>query len=317
MPTSKSIVGARTILFLGAGASKPFNKMLMGEFVSHLQTRYPKSDLLKVVCAKQADLEFLIGQLEDLSSKRYFAQGTTVKGAVTTYIWPAVVKLAQDAANLLQIVKREVYTHYRSIENRETLSPIYKGLLGTLSKGKTDHVIFTTNYDPAVETFVSEQEDFRLIDGFAHNPKLQQYIWNRSVFDNFRPDEKLGTVVLFKLHGSTNWFRNEGRITKANPIFAACDSEYEHVLIYPATRKIATTDPFFAAYDYLAKCLVAAERCLAVGYSFRDYDTLMRFKAASLENPRLRVTVLDPNADELVAFLTKKRFTLSLCPKCL
>jgi hypothetical protein len=45
---------------------------------------------------------------------------------------------------------------------------------------------------------------------------------------------------------------------------------------------------------------------LVVGYWFRDYDTVMRFKSASLSNPRLRVLVLDPGADSIVSSLVKE-----------
>jgi hypothetical protein len=70
-------------------------------------------------------------------------------------------------------------------------------------------------------------------------------------------------------------------------------------MIYPATRKVAITEPFFTCYDYLGKCLSNAEFCLVVGYSFRDYDVLMRFRAAAISNEKLRIAILDPNAGEI------------------
>jgi len=38
---------------------------------------------------------------------------------------------------------------------------------------------------------------------------------------------------------------------------------------------------------------------LVVGHSFRDYDSLIRFKTAKLANPQLRIVALDPRADDL------------------
>ena len=73
-------------------------------------------------------------------------------------------------------------------------------------------------------------------------------------------------------------------------------------MIYPAESKRATDDPHFTAYDYLGKCLENAKTCLVIGYSFRDYDTLMKFKAASL-NANLRVLVLDPDAKNICSHL--------------
>ena len=70
-------------------------------------------------------------------------------------------------------------------------------------------------------------------------------------------------------------------------------------LIYPATRKVAIEDPYFTAYDYLEKCLTCAELYVVVGYSFRDYDCVMRFKAAKLANPNLSVLLVDPWAGKI------------------
>jgi hypothetical protein len=101
------------------------------------------------------------------------------------------------------------------------------------------------------------------------------------------------------------WYQRLGRLVKAQAIYAAGDPAFQNVMIYPATRKIAISEPFFTAYDYLARCLDEAESCLVIGYSFRDYDTLMRFKSAKLHNRRLKIAVLDPNAEEICKNLLK------------
>jgi len=82
-------------------------------------------------------------------------------------------------------------------------------------------------------------------------------------------------------------------------------------MIYPATRKVAIEEPFFTAYDYLEQCLDKAQSCLVIGYSFRDYDTLMRFKSAKLSNERLRILVLDPAAVEICKTLEREHRVLA------
>jgi hypothetical protein len=48
-----------------------------------------------------------------------------------------------------------------------------------------------------------------------------------------------------------------------------------------------------------------------IGYSFRDYDTLMRFKSATLSNKRLKIVVLDPNAEAVCKDLEERHGILA------
>jgi hypothetical protein len=75
---------------------------------------------------------------------------------------------------------------------------------------------------------------------------------------------------------------------------------YENVLIYPATRKIATDDPYYTAYEYFQRCCEHAKICVAVGYSFRDYDGLMRLRGAADFNPELKLALIAPDAESVL-----------------
>ena len=126
-------------------------------------------------------------------------------------------------------------------------------------------------------------------------------MWDRNIFDRFPRDSEESTLILFKLHGSTNWIKkkNSGIIIRSESFYTEHEPDYDTMMIYPAKRKIALHEPFFTAYDYLQKCLSHAELCLVIGYSFRDYDSRMRFKSAKISNPNLRIVVLDPFAETL------------------
>jgi hypothetical protein len=153
-----------------------------------------------------------------------------------------------------------------------------------------------------VEKFCARHQ-LRLVDGFIHDEQTQEYVWSRDAFDRFVGSPE-NSLVLFKLHGSTNWVQDQGRIVRSPAsVYDVSDPDYQNVMIYPATNKVATKEPFFTAYDYLERCLDATTFCLVVGYSFRDYDTLMRFKSASLSNKRIRIAVLDPYAKKICDFL--------------
>jgi SIR2-like protein len=276
--------------------------MLMGEFVDHLQQKYSNNGLLKQICSVQPDLEFLLEQLEEIRSKNYL-DGPAALGIPRLHNSSETQDLAKEASQLISRVKKEVYRHYRSIEELTNINA-FVNVMEQFDPNVSTRVIFTTNYDNAIEHLAGDENAFDIVDGFEHKARKHSYIWSRDVFDKYEHREsETSTVVLFKLHGSANWVRNGKVITQSEPIYSSDDKKYGHVLIYPAKRKVAIDEPFFTAYDYLEKCLSSASDCLVIGYSFRDYDTLMRFKAASLGNDKLRVLVLDPSADNLVKTL--------------
>jgi hypothetical protein len=307
------IIGTKHLLFLGAGASKPYQKMLMGEFVrsfregtvfmqagaNGMPPTLVSSTLLDTICKEKEDLEFLLGELEMLSSRNYLATrlvGMRTPESRSNLQWPDIQVLSAEATGLLAKLKHQIYRHYRHIDEPEKTGVLVR-TIKLLGGPRQPVVVFTTNYDPAVETFCRTHE-FQLIDGFRHDPLRQSYFWSRDAFEDLS-DSNLGKLVLFKLHGSTDWFKQGDRLFKGQSMYGADDPDYRHVMIYPATQKIAISEPYFTAYDYLVRCLDAAESCLVVGYSFRDYDTRMRFKSALLTNPSLKIVVLDPDAENL------------------
>jgi hypothetical protein len=321
--TSSVIVGTPNLVLLGAGASKPYGKPLMGEFVrsfrykgrgenKHLRGLGNPSSLLNAICDKQEDLEFLIEELDALSSRGYLEEkqsripltssalpSRSIPEPIVRQNWPEFSQVAAEARKLLSEIKREVYLEYRSIPTLNETSILAKPI-SLLQTNSHPTVVFTTNYDPAVEKFCAIQ-NLRLTDGFVHDERTQEYVWNRAAFDGLGLSPN--SLVLFKLHGSANWHLEQGRIVKGPPTYDADDPNYQNVMIYPATRKVAIEDPFFTAYDYLEQCLDKADSCLVIGYSFRDYDTLMRFKSAKLSNRNLRIAVLDPNAEGICRYL--------------
>ncbi len=84
-------------------------------------------------------------------------------------------------------------------------------------------------------------------------------------------------------------------------MYDVMDSDaYGNILIYPATRKIATDDPFYTGYEYFERCCEHAKLCIAIGYSFRDYDALTRLRGAMSVNDHLRLVLVGPSAEEIL-----------------
>jgi SIR2-like domain len=314
---SQAILGAPVTLFLGAGASKPLGKLLMVEFIDYVaQERGFKHDpLFQAIVTKEKDLEFAFEELQDWGSKRYMANESALDSyrsfklsrmsipGVQQNPEPFDIELAgvvQDAERLQLDLRREVFTHYRHVESADTdpvFAPLFDLAFENINPNTTPLVVFTTNYDPAVEEFCNiRSADYALEDGFFLNAPARRYEWKKSQFDEFRLTDNKRNIVLFKLHGSADWIKMRGACVKAPPFFADDKSGYENILIYPARRKVAIAEPFFTAYDYFQRIMEKTRLCIVIGYSFRDYDALTKLMSAATANPHLRLAVIDPQA---------------------
>lgn len=323
---NESITRSPITVFLGAGASKPLGKLLMGEFINHLRTKpeFSGDELFEAIVAEESDLEFLFEELDEWIEKGYFAgrEGVSPKGiespsasiGSTPPSWLPRVRgrsfeafrgdlrgLIDRASELRSQLRREVFLAYRGIEDRRSVAGPFKPVFDFVS-AKTGQapplVVFTTNYDPCIETFKELSEgQYALRDGFAHDENSSAYVWDRDCFDNFKPSPNAKDIVLFKIHGSTNWTKAGRRIVKSPAqVYVEDDSAHENVLIYPAKKKVAIEEPFFTGYDYFQKCMEKCLFCIVIGYSFRDYDALTKLMSAARDNEKLKLVFLDPKA---------------------
>lgn len=307
MTVSTNILNAPCVVFLGAGASRLLGLKLMREFVAGLKNSDPPDkELFDAVCEQNEDLEYLFEEFAELETKDYLtfdARNISLEMHGPSEL--PLHRLRESAQMLSSWLREKVFLHYRRIDEDKKKLAVLGRILEPLLQVSRPVVVFTTNYDPAVEVVCRVQLKCSLVDGFRHDPQRQEYFWDRESFDGASFPSGTSSVVLFKLHGSTDWVKRGGRIVKSVPMFGGEDVLHQNVLIFPATRKIAIEDPYFTSYDYLGRCLESAKFCLVVGYSFRDYDTLARFKAARIENPKLTISILDPNANGVTALLAK------------
>jgi SIR2-like domain len=336
---NKHIIESPVTLFLGAGASKPLGKMLMFEFIDYLEKHkgFKRRPLFDEIVSKDRDLEFLFEELDEWIGKEYYrpyelAQKTSSIGEMIRppgfdkeikEFEQAFQKLLIDAHRLRSDLKREVFHAYRTISNPVAVANLFQPIFDAISISQKSPslplVIFTTNYDPAIEEFRAHSPaKYALHDGFFHDEDSTTYLWKRSQFDSFQPSKAKKDIVLFKIHGSTSWTKTVRGIAKSpTPIFVEDDSVHENVLIYPANRKVAIDEPFFTGYDYFQKCMENCSLCVVIGYSFRDYDSLTKLMSASRTNKRLRLLVLDPNAEAICARLEPRGIKAEPLPAAL
>ena len=161
--------------------------------------------------------------------------------------------------------------------------------------------VFTTNYDLCFERAAAELGGVAL-DGFSftaprrYDPRFFGY----DIIRRPRSGDDLGhylegVFLLFKLHGSVNWAREQGGTIyeKDKPAPA------EACLIYPATGKYQQSyvQPHLESMaQYLAAVREPNTCLLAVGFGFNDDHLAEPLLAAVQSNPHLRLIVADPGS---------------------
>src|SRR6266404_4309790 len=195
---NRQITHAPVALFLGAGASKPFGKMLMGEFVSNVEKKpqFAADSLFSEIVNTPdgRDLEHLFEELDEWSRKGYCQCDDGIKlhdrGSLGVTPKPLVQRLAERASQMQKDLRKEVFNAYRDFQpNRkqelvQRFSALFELLFKGLDPGKSPLVIFTTNYDPAVEIFCQARSGvYRLCDGFVTQWNAGSPAWHRESID--------------------------------------------------------------------------------------------------------------------------------------
>lgn len=184
----------------------------------------------------------------------------------------------------------------------------HKIFLHRLSRRRArDHRLrlFTTNYDLCFETAASELGGV-VLDGFSfapprrYDPRFFGYdIVNRQRSGDDKWNYLEGVFLLYKLHGSVNWERNEaGAIyEKDNP------DPSQACLIYPANGKFRQSfvQPHLEAMTQFLAAIREPNTCvLVVGFGLKDDHIAGPLLAAAESNPHMRLILVDMAADEKV-----------------
>ena len=135
----------------------------------------------------------------------------------------------------------------------------YGGLLRFQSEYEYPLRVFSLNYDLCVEETCNREKVQR---GFSER------VWDWRLFDETSEDPV--PLLLYKLHGSMDWYFDEGgRVTYSDSPSTIRDEEM--ALIFGTSYKLQYVDPFlFLAYELRRWTLDAARIIVCVGYGFND-----------------------------------------------
>lgn len=207
---------------------------------------------------------------------------------------------AEMLSQVRSYIEKVVVEHYSTVDGKHA-SKIYKPLLFSLCGQGQMLPIFTTNYDWAFEHLADiKPRSIYLKDGFKNSPLGER--WARDVFDKFSPRQTKTNLILFKLHGSTSWYRDavSPELIRKFPTPAPELAGSRAALIYPTQVKTQATqeEPFQTAYEYLRETMIHTKLIVIIGFSFRDPAINDILRDALTKNEGLKLAVVEPNMDE-------------------
>ena len=307
------------VLFVGAGASVPFGLRTTDSFLEYVEPRlvqvikerdqvspegndtHPIKPLFErsahFAGVDKADVETVLDYLDNVRSslEEQAHLPPLVQSLSKTRSGSSVFsEYAKGVRKMSQYLEEQIVNHYSDVDGTLALK-VYRPIIEALARPGESLPVFTTNYDGVFEALGYESADLELVDGFAETPRGSE--WRPQRFNSFRPDSDFLNLLLFKLHGSTSWFREEktGKIRKIS-VPGQSLGQPRPILIYPTQFKSEAigSEPFRTVYDYLKRVLAEANCCIVIGFSFRDPEINESFSYALNNNERLKIIVVNP-----------------------
>lgn len=253
---------------LGAGASFPFGIPMMRQFfeqfIDYIQTRRAHClPLIEKLTDKSAipDLEILIQRLEQVRAIR---SGLAVLGHTADNIDGHIAQ-ADELRGYLDMFLIETCEQFDHAKVKAKLTKFIN------LTHKRDAYIFTTNYDRLVEV-AATSIGLQCADGFESASSHPESSWN----GQFAPG-----IRLIKLHGSVNWYEEEGseNLFRLERGYSLPSYEYRlthgeralrPLMIIPTLEKSILKRPYAGLLTQFSDALKEIDVLVVIGNSLRD-----------------------------------------------
>lgn len=307
------------MIFLGAGASKPFGIPTLQEFSEDVFNKLKKlghEEILNHIISTQeefnitVDFESLYSILEGLIDP---VQSVRKAGPLTAFFIRKKMNLPMkyDYREVLEDLRTIIYNKctLKSDKVRHIITaydPLFQASSKIVSseghnlkgpQGKLlGHIIATTNYDMSLELYFNSK-GISYNDGYS--PTQNQYIksFNQNVIRD--PYQKLHFII--KLHGSIWQFIQKSQMIKTivDPKNAPIPIEIEkEMMIYPTKEKEILNYQYYPFFNLFKN--ITWTKLLVIGYSFRDEPINMAIIENMKMNTTARITVINPNPDNVL-----------------
>ena len=183
----------KILVFAGAGTSielgVPGMTGLATDFLRHVRQWNVQPTIVDRLMESDRDLERLIERVDQICDAH---ESLSLLGVDMSQVGPRIVTIRREVEWFVQHAAERIASRDAHL------------MWGPILRCSKFHqiVLVTTNYDRAIEV-AANAEGLRLDDGFAEVDDSETAPWI-----GFGRTE--GTVMLGKLHGSTDWYRDKG-----------------------------------------------------------------------------------------------------------
>jgi hypothetical protein len=271
------------LIFLGAGASAPFDFPVMDGLENELLKRLKEKErelylwLPAVNGKKDAEVVLQhIATIKTLSQRKLnlVFEKQLILSPYKSLNGLSFSKFVELCSSLEETIKDTIFDVYQFRPRCASKFHLYANLFSIISQiaKVREHSVYTTNYDGIIEKFCEGRDDFQIRDGYEYDSKTRRNLWRPRSFDApFRND--VIPIKLFKLHGSLDWKDGEYGPEKVSPeirLKQATTVLKKDLLIYPGSKDPPEQEPFRTIYERFETQMKETDRCLVIGFSFRD-----------------------------------------------
>ena len=260
-------------------------------FIEHIrQTRShcnPLLELIETRAGKAPDLEFLISKVDEIQAIR---SGMSVLGKKEPDIEDQIA-IADELRGYLDAYLIETCERFSEEKVKKKLTKFVE------FSHSTDAYVFSTNYDRLIETAASACS-LPWHDGFKQQSSHPESEWIGKI--------STGTgLKLIKLHGSVNWYKEDGSgsIFRLERGYSLPSHEYRlthgnqalrPLMIIPTLEKSVLQTPYSELLTTFSDALQEIEILLIIGNSLRDehLKNTIAGRACGLE-----IVLINPDAE--------------------
>ena len=306
---SAPILCMKTALFLGAGASafasqpttvdllellrdrirrsSPDKKSALQEYAESLVDAGEYDDVEKLYDGIQAMIDVYNNpNCKPITEKiRYYDRG---EADVFTY-----EEITNELKELRSTIRDTLLDSFKiKPDSHKYIGEMYDVIRSAINENRSDALqVFTTNYDQVVETY-AKARGYETINGFEPPDDLRR-VWA----DVWERNTDKSPLYLTKLHGSINWYRDDGAIVEiGGPARRDADND---ILVAPTMgAKRYDGEPFSALMGRFRDVLRHADVLLVIGFSYRD-DEIVRIIRERLSEGMALISVSPTAADDI------------------
>jgi SIR2-like domain len=326
------------MLFVGAGASKPFGTPVLAELTSEVKSVIGNAgygdlwghvyDSLKEASKKsdgyftsedEVDMEVVLSVIDfimdpvakamELGPSLLYALPKNLSEKLTgmipsmeeySSIRKEIEKRIVDSCNNVDFQKAKEY--YGKLFKLEL--DLHRRYCNAKGEGSTTlpfEYAVTTNYDLLLERYAFESDHDNNLPGKDFFNRGFRRERAEAVDMYLQPGQLNNDLRYLKLHGSIDWWvrSRDGLVTTRESDVSLFGEKYSNrVMIYPAYEKKVSREPFASLHTYFSKILQSDDVYIVIGYSFRDQSINDSFLDA-LTDDKKRMIIVNPGRKKI------------------